>query len=215
MTPTARSYGGRTAEQRRLDRRARLLDAALELFGTDGYAAVPVERLCSTAAVSTKHFYAEFGSREQVLVALHEQINAETAEAVTQARAEAASLPLADRIRYLQRAYVASTCNDARRARVAYIEIVGVSADVEQRRGEQRTRWHELVDDIVTEAITNGEIEPGNYRLAIVALINAASGLVHDAYLTGQASQDDIATELVRLWLARLGAAAPNIEHPQ
>ena len=49
MTGTApaarRDYGGRTATQRRAERRQRLMTAALELFGTEGYPATSIERL--------------------------------------------------------------------------------------------------------------------------------------------------------------------------
>ncbi|MQA12822.1 MAG: TetR family transcriptional regulator [Pseudonocardiaceae bacterium] len=59
----ARHYGGRSAQQRRSDRRARLLVAALDLIGTQGYAAATVEALCGAARVSTRTFYEEFGGR--------------------------------------------------------------------------------------------------------------------------------------------------------
>ena len=47
-----RGYGGRSAAERRAERRERLLAAGLELFGTRGYAATSIERLCAAASVS-------------------------------------------------------------------------------------------------------------------------------------------------------------------
>ena len=40
---TARRYGGKTAPQRRAERRERLMDSGLELFGTQGFAATTIE----------------------------------------------------------------------------------------------------------------------------------------------------------------------------
>src|SRR3954468_8883804 len=43
----ARVYGGRSAADRRAERRERLLAAGLELIGNDGYAATSIEKLCA------------------------------------------------------------------------------------------------------------------------------------------------------------------------
>ncbi len=48
-SPPARRYGGKSLEQRREERRRRLLDAGLELFGTQGFQHTTIEQLCATA----------------------------------------------------------------------------------------------------------------------------------------------------------------------
>jgi AcrR family transcriptional regulator len=68
-----RAYGGRSAEDRRAERRERLMSAGLELFGNEGYAAASIERLCAQAGVSTRNFYEEFASREDLLMRLHDR----------------------------------------------------------------------------------------------------------------------------------------------
>ena len=72
--PSVRRYSGRSVEEWKAARRERLLEAALELFGTDGYPATSVERLCALAKVSTRHFYHEFQNKEAVLLAVHAQV---------------------------------------------------------------------------------------------------------------------------------------------
>src|SRR4051794_41116995 len=71
----ARTYAGVAPEQRRAERRERLLAAALDLFTTTGYQQAKIADLCTSAGVSTRNFYEEFASKEQVLLTLHEQIN--------------------------------------------------------------------------------------------------------------------------------------------
>ena len=84
LTP-ARRYRGLSADERRSERRARLLEAAADLFGSDGYAATSIERLCARAGVTTRHFYEEFKSREDVLSALCEEMDRATFSAVQSA----------------------------------------------------------------------------------------------------------------------------------
>ena len=77
-----RSYAGRTAAERRAERRERLLEAGLQLFGTDGYAATSIEKLCAAAGVSTRSFYEEFDGREALLMALHDRVTQRALDAV-------------------------------------------------------------------------------------------------------------------------------------
>lgn len=55
--PRRRGYAGRTAAELSGERRQRLLETGLELFGTEGYLPTTVEKLCSHAKVTTRHFY--------------------------------------------------------------------------------------------------------------------------------------------------------------
>lgn len=80
--PTGR-YGGKSAAQRQAERRRRFLDAALQLFGdSPGYRATTVAALSEAAGLSTRQFYEEFRTLEDVLAALHLQVNAWAEEAV-------------------------------------------------------------------------------------------------------------------------------------
>ncbi|MEU0458901.1 helix-turn-helix domain-containing protein, partial [Streptomyces sp. NPDC006129] len=92
--PTGR-YGGKTAEERQAERRRRFLDAALHLFGdTPGFRATTVAALSEAAGLSTRQFYEEFRTLEDVLAALHLQVNGWAEAAVLEAAAGAADLPL-------------------------------------------------------------------------------------------------------------------------
>lgn len=81
-----RRYGGRTAEERRQARRDALLDAAYELFGTEGYRNVTIERVCSQARLTARNFYEEFGGREALLLAIYDRTIGRSVEAVAAAR---------------------------------------------------------------------------------------------------------------------------------
>ncbi len=58
-----RRYGGKTTTERRAERRERLLDAGLALFGTQGFATVTIEALCAEAGLNPRYFYEQFSRR--------------------------------------------------------------------------------------------------------------------------------------------------------
>ncbi|TYB48355.1 TetR/AcrR family transcriptional regulator [Actinomadura chibensis] len=200
-----RSYGGRSAEERRAERRGRLLAAGLELFGTRGYAATSIERLCATASVSTRNFYEEFSGREELLTALHRDINERAAEALSGAYAEAADAGLAARVERAVRAFITVTASDPRWARIAFVEVIGVSAGLERHRLTWRGRWEDTLLAMTREAVDRGEAVDRDYRLTMIAVIGAVNSLVHHWSARGQdIPLDDVTAELTRLILAVL-----------
>jgi AcrR family transcriptional regulator len=72
---SGRRIRGLDAEQRRQQRRDALLDAALDLFASQGYPSTSIEQLCQHAYVGTKAFYETFSSREECYTALLSRIS--------------------------------------------------------------------------------------------------------------------------------------------
>ncbi|QIP86560.1 TetR/AcrR family transcriptional regulator [Streptomyces sp. Tu 2975] len=208
--PTGR-YGGRSAEERRAERRSRFLDAGLRLFGdTPGYRATTVAALSDAAGLSTRQFYEEFRGLEDVLAALHLQVNDWAEEAALAALAEAADLPLAERATAVFRAYAANVTRDPRRIRITFLEIVGVSPQMERQRLARRARWVDFICAQAATAVERGEADPRDYRVAAAAFIGSVNGLLHD-WTVGwvDATLDDLVDELVRMLLGILRPAAP------
>ena len=67
-TSTGRTYAGKAPGERRADRRARLIDAGLQVFGTVAWDDAGITLICATARVGTRAFYEEFDSREALLL---------------------------------------------------------------------------------------------------------------------------------------------------
>lgn len=212
MTGTApaarRDYGGRTAIQRRAERRQRLMTAALELFGTEGYPATSIERLCARANVSTRNFYEEFASREALLIALHDQITQQAFDAVSAAVAELEDAPTPVRIDRAIEAYIGTTSSDPRWTRIAYVEVIGVSSAVERHRLAWRARLGRMLEAEAAHAVARGEATNRDYSLTVMAFIGAVNELVHHWSIHGrQVPLTTIKDELTRLALAALHAA--------
>lgn len=197
--PTGR-YGGKSAEERQAERRGRFLDAALQLFGdTPGYRATTVAALSEAAGLSTRQFYEEFRSLEDVLAALHLLVNDWAEEAVLAALTAAEGLPLAERSTAIFQAYAANVTADPRRIRITFVEIIGVSPRLEEQRLARRARWINLICGEARAAARRGEAARRDYRIAATAFIGSVNGLLHD-WSAGwvDATLDEVVEELVR-----------------
>ncbi|MFF4544988.1 TetR/AcrR family transcriptional regulator [Streptomyces sp. NPDC001406] len=203
--PTGR-YAGKSAEERQAERRRRFLDAALQLFGdAPGFRAATVASLSEAAGLSTRQFYEEFRTLEDVLAALHLQVNNWAEQAVLAAAAEAEGLSLAERAAMIFRAYAANVTADPRRIRITFVEIIGVSPRLEEQRLARRARWVELICAEARAAAARGEAAPRDYRIAAAAFIGSVNGVLHD-WSAGwvDATLDEVVDELVRQLLGIL-----------
>lgn len=121
VTQVGRVYGGRSEAERRADRRQRLEDAGLALFGTAGWAGTSIEKLCQVASVATRSFYEEYDSREHLLRAVYDRLVAEATQRCLAAVA-AAPMDLETRTRAGIGTYVGFLAEDPRRALVVSSE---------------------------------------------------------------------------------------------
>ncbi|MFQ6230233.1 TetR/AcrR family transcriptional regulator [Nocardia sp. NPDC002869] len=80
-----RTYGGLSAEERQAQRRSALLDAALEIIGTQGLDKLTVSGMCSEAGLNERYYYESFSSRDDVLTALVDGIAEELVAAIAAA----------------------------------------------------------------------------------------------------------------------------------
>lgn len=138
-TPTGRRIRGLDADQRRAQRRAQLLDAALELFADNGYLNTSIEQLCQAAYVGTKSFYEIFDSREACYIALLQQVTERISTRMVDALEttpddEAVAVPML--VGVLAHALV----DDPRLAKVTFGESAAISPAVERQRRANR-RW--------------------------------------------------------------------------
>ncbi|MFI6868916.1 TetR/AcrR family transcriptional regulator [Nocardia sp. NPDC050406] len=181
MTVEGRQYGGRAVVERKAERRQRFLEAATRIFAERGYANCSLADVCAAAGLSKRQFYEEFETREDVLVAAYDRIQDEAAAAIAAAlaRQEPSDDP-ATALTHILSAYLDSIESDPYRAKVAFIEVVGVSERMEQHRRARRHAWGAVVLDVVHTAAGPNARPRGNPALATSALIGAVNGLAHE-----------------------------------
>jgi AcrR family transcriptional regulator len=202
-----RRYGGLTAAERRADRRARLLDAALQLFATTGYAATTIEELCTAASISTRTFYEEVSGREELLLLLHDRILREAEEAAIAALMAAPSDDVRARATAAMRAYVEAMTRDPRHARLAYVEAVGVSPALEAQRHAWMRHFARLIAGEAQSLAQRGLAPRRDHSLTGMAVVGAIDRLiVHWAASSRRPSRERLVTEMSRFIVGALTA---------
>ena len=128
----ARPYAGVDAAERLAGRRARLLEAGLELMGRDVMPAeLTVRGVCQEAGVATRYFYESFPDKDEFVGAVFDWVIAQLA-ATTQA-AVAAALP-GERNRAGLANIVRSIEQDPRIGRLMFGNQVANAAVIRKRR---------------------------------------------------------------------------------
>jgi AcrR family transcriptional regulator len=118
------------AEERRAERRLKLIDAAIEVYGEVGYRGATVKAICEAAELTERYFYESFANSEALLIAayghvvghLHEEMSAAAAAAGDDAEA---------RLRAALTLYFTRLKQHPKPARVFLLEISGISPAVD------------------------------------------------------------------------------------
>lgn len=176
-TGRRRGYRGLSADQLRNQRYQRLIAAGTELFGERGYAATPIEAVCSHAKVSTRHFYEQFEGRESILHAVHAELVASMEKIVRASLAET-DTPLTQRVADTIEATVFFLLSEPRRGRILCIEAVGVSDVMERKRRQTTHDLANVIDRYARLMATHGVLPPRDYHLPAIALVGMFNELI-------------------------------------
>ncbi|AKM32004.1 TetR family transcriptional regulator [Pandoraea faecigallinarum] len=125
-----RRYGGVGQAQREQARRAALIDAATEVFGTVGFRRATVRAVCGRAKLNDRYFYAAFDNMEHLLRATYAH-HAQRLLGQLQAAIVSSAPSLDARLDAGLHAFFAFLRNP-HAARVLLLEVIGVSAQTDQ-----------------------------------------------------------------------------------
>lgn len=215
-TPATRTYRGRSADERRDDRRRRLLDAGLDLIGTEGWSATTVRAVCRRARLSARFFYESFDDLDALAVAVFDEVLGEALAEALPAMGEAADAGLEARLRAGVDALVTALTEDPRRARIAFVEALGSVPLM-----ERRMRGMRMIADLLATEIRAAYTVPEDdafVDLAAVALSGALTELMI-VWLGGdlRMSRAQLVDDVVELLLlnAEGAAAVANRRRPR
>ncbi|WNG49542.1 TetR/AcrR family transcriptional regulator [Archangium minus] len=128
---TNRRYRGSSAEERRAQRREQFLEAAIQVYGEQGYRNATVKAVCEAAGLTERYFYESFSNSEELLVASFQAVTDFVLGELEKAGAGASGRPV-ERARAMLSAYYEALKNHPLSARVFLVEISGVSPAVDQ-----------------------------------------------------------------------------------
>lgn len=181
-----RTYGGVTAAERQKQRRSALVEAGLELFGTEGYLNVSVKKICDEASLTQRYFYESFPDRVNLLSAVYEDcvevarnaVIARIAQVLEQTGVGEGPIPptvIPSLAREGLGGFIDSLVDDPRRARVIFIEVVGVSPEIEKLRLGAIHDWADLIASFAVA----GTPTP-RQKLGAIGLVGAITQLLVD-----------------------------------
>ena len=204
----SRAYRGVSAEQRRAQRRATLIDTALDALHIDGLAGVSVRSVCARARLTPRYFYESFDDLDQLLVASVDSVVDEVADRALAALA-AAPPELAAQVRAAIDAGYGVVANDARKASALLVAASG-HGPLRARRHQLVTDYADLIIDGLPVLNTLGLRERRTARAAALFVMGGAADVI-EAVLTGRLriSRSQLVDHLTAMWLAVLSGIGP------
>jgi AcrR family transcriptional regulator len=196
MTNVVRPWRGISADDRRAERRERLLTACLDVVGRDGIALTTVGAVCEEAGLTKRYFYESFSDRDAILAEVLDGLHISLLGKIRDALKTAGPDPV-DRARLTIRLLVAAL-DDARMARL-YVEAPAVPA-AEARR----ERAYQVYAQLITDDVLGIEHPDARNRLAALVFVTGTTQAVI-SWLQGDVplTREELIEEL-----ARLGATA-------
>lgn len=208
-TPKGRTYRGEDVESRVTKRRAALIEAGLELFGTAGYRASSVKDVCEHVGLTERYFYESFANREDLLGVVFETLVLDLDSRLRRVLED--GYPASrDRVRDLIQTYFRFVRDDVRRGRVLHFEILGVSPDIDRR-------YHAAVRNLarLIEQPSLGLFPPApaqaarGHRVISIGLVGAIVQIATHWILEDfRTSLEDVESNALKLYLAAAGAAS-------
>ena len=139
-------YGGLPADERRAQRRERLLEAGLEIMGTRGRAQLSVRAVCREAQLTTRFFYESFEDLDALAVAVFDGVVTRASARMLDAVAAVGDDPAAQ-ARAAIGSFVDELTEDPRRGRVACVEALS-SESLMGRRSVVMREMARLIADL-------------------------------------------------------------------
>lgn len=195
-----RLYGGLSASDRVAQRRERLLDAALELYGTRGFAATGVKDICRAAGLTDRYYYESFSSAAELFIAVFDRAT-ESLFGLVASRVAAAPPSPEAQARAALDGFVRELARDPRTARLIFVEAAVAGVEVERHMRARLRQFAALVAATARPHV-NPQIPDRLLRLGALSLVGAIERLMiewQDDEL--EASVDELVEFLVQLFL--------------
>jgi len=149
-------FRGVSAEDRRTDRRNRLVEAAFGIAGTEGAGALGVGRVCLAAGLTKRYFYESFASVTELQSAIVDHAITVMSEQVDPFRPSGPGQPP----RTWLEAFVGALVDDERLVRVLLVETQG---------GALSPFRHQIIDVAIAGMAPRGSDPQADLRARLVA----------------------------------------------
>jgi AcrR family transcriptional regulator len=154
--------------------RARILDAAVDLFAEQGYDGTSVAQVLTRSNVAKGGFYHHFASKEDLLYEVYGDLITRQLAAMDEIFAR--QLPPAETLRALITDLVISTAGSMKRALVFWREMHKLGPQRAEEYRRQRRRYHDAVRKLVRDGQSAGVFaavaSPDTVAVTVFGVIN-------------------------------------------
>ncbi|MFQ6325703.1 TetR/AcrR family transcriptional regulator [Nocardia sp. CWNU-33] len=204
-----RTYGGISAEDRRAERRTRLLAAARSAWAESGPAGVKVRGICALSGLNDRYFYEHFANREALLLAVADDVRDQLLAVMVEAGLTAEGTA-AERLRAALQAFLDTVATDPDMMRIITSDTAGIPG-LTERRHDVLTMIADLVVRHAPE-ILETEYDPDQLRRAAMFITGGVNQLI-EGWLDGviTMSTAELAAECARMCLNVLYGPGPIV----
>jgi AcrR family transcriptional regulator len=121
-----RAYDGKTAEERVVERRERLLEAGLQLFAAQGFSGTSIRGVLREAGLQDRYFAESFSSLDALMAALVERVYEEEYAVCEAAIGQGGTRE--ERVRAMLKALMRLLQEDSRKGRVKLVESLSAGS---------------------------------------------------------------------------------------
>jgi AcrR family transcriptional regulator len=118
-----RKYAGASAQERKDQRRERLLEAAYEVFGRQGYKQTTLRLICAQARMTDRYFYEHFESLDDIFLKVRQRLSVELMELIMKVVMQPQADPVLA-LRHALSAFFEYLKADPRRARILMLDAM-------------------------------------------------------------------------------------------
>lgn len=194
-----RDYGGVSADERRAERRRKLLHAARQMWGTVGVADVSVRGVCAEAGLTPRYFYEQFPNLEALLLTVDAEVRDELV-GVLVPTSLAVEGGIDDKFRAALVAFLELLVSDPHVHRIVTSSPSSVAGLAEQRRATL-TQVSELVATSGAELLSPSPSAEALHRLALF-IVGGVNGLVEEWLASPELSPSELADVCTRFCVA-------------
>jgi len=183
--------------------KARILDAALDVFSTKGYHDATVDEIVEVSSTSKGSVYFHFPNKQRLFIALVDRfadlLERRVVESISQHDAGI------DRVRAALEACLDTFGRYRRLAKILLVQAAGLGVVFEEKRQEVLERFAGLVQIYLAEAVEVGDLPPLDTEVVSHAWIGAINAVVIRWVYTGSPAPDRILSTLLPTLLRGVG----------
>jgi AcrR family transcriptional regulator len=171
-----RTYRGQTSEERARERRARIMEAALDVFAEKGWARAGVKEICAAAGLTDRYLYESWPNTSELFLDVHQAVADRLFHGVLK-EVEPLGQDVAPRkfATALVGAFVRGLQADPRVAHMLFVDPG--PQDLAPERGEtirrNMLRWATLMEGVATSYLGAGLAGSGRLRFWSLSTVGA------------------------------------------